>query len=134
MSELNIKSSELLKQVKKSIANDIDAEFLVDKLKKFREALSEQNLPRLKKAIRLTYEHLEEFGNFNIPIPEYKSIEEPEEEEQEEGEQLPDEVEDMAPSKLECLNYLISLMEDSTHKINASELKDFILLFEAYKG
>ena len=122
---------------------------MADNFKKFRESLSEQNLPRLKKSIRLAYEHLEEHQDFNIPIPEDKSIEEVEE--TEEGEEKTEDVENEEvenseetvvavevkmdiTSKLESLNYLVSLMEDSTHKLNASELKDFILLFEAYQA
>ena len=56
-----------------------NAETLIADLKKLREYSLEEGNPVLTKALRLTYEHLEENGAFLIPIPDDEPVEEGEE-------------------------------------------------------
>ncbi len=100
-----------------------DAETLIADLKKLREyALEEQN-PTLTKAIRLTYEHLEENGAFLIPIPDDEPIE---------GEELVTDGEAVNENNLESLEYLISLFSDLSHKNNLLDLKEYNKAFLAF--
>ncbi len=96
--------------------NGFDAETLIADLKKLREyALEEQN-PTLVKAIRLTYEHLEENGAFLIPIPDDEPIEG---EEGVTGNTAGNE------NNIESLEYLLSLFSDLKHKNNLLDLKEY---------
>lgn len=100
-----------------------DAETLIADLKKLREyALEEQN-PTLTKAIRLTYEHLEENGAFLIAIPDDEPIE---------GEELVTDGEAGNENNLESLEYLISLFSDLSHKNNLLDLKEYNKAFLAF--
>ena len=67
----------LIEKMKGDLAKSgIVAESLVEDLKKLRPFAIEEEDPSLTKVIRLTYEHLEANGSFNIPIPEEKEEEE----------------------------------------------------------
>jgi hypothetical protein len=96
--------------------NGFDAETLIADLKKLREyALEEQN-PTLVKAIRLTYEHLEENGAFLIPIPDDEPIE---------GEEGVTGTTAGNENNIESLEYLLSLFSDLKHKNNLLDLKEY---------
>lgn len=96
--------------------NGFVAETLVADLKKLREySLDEQN-PTLTKAIRLTYEHIEENGAFLIPIPDDEPIE---------GEELVANEAAGNENNMESLEYLISLFSDLKNKNNVLDLKEY---------
>lgn len=96
--------------------NGFVAETLVADLKKLREyALEEQN-PVLVKAIRLTYEHIEENGAFLIGIPDDEPIEGFEDNTSETTSN---------ENNLESLNYLLNLFTDLKNKTNLSDLKEY---------
>ena len=96
--------------------NGFVAETLVADLKKLREyALEEQN-PVLVKAIRLTYEHIEENGAFLIGIPDDEPIEGFEENTSETTSN---------ENNLESLDYLLNLFTDLKNKTNLSDLKEY---------
>ncbi len=96
--------------------NGFDAETLIADLKKLREyALEEQN-PTLVKAIRLTYEHLEENGAFLIPIPDDEPLE---------GEEGTSGSAAGNENNMESLEYLLSLFSDLKHKNNLLDLKEY---------
>ncbi|MBP8066563.1 MAG: hypothetical protein KAY31_03715 [Flavobacterium sp.] len=96
--------------------NGFVAETLVADLKKLREyALEEQN-PVLVKAIRLTYEHIEENGAFLIGIPDDEPIEGFEDNTSETTSN---------ENNLESLDYLLNLFTDLKNKTNLSDLKEY---------
>jgi len=101
-----------------------DAETLIGDLKKLRElALDEQN-PVLVKAIRLTYEHIEENNAFLIAIPDDEPLEDSEENETEMVRQ--------EETDIESLEYLISLFSDLKNKNNISDLREYNKAFLAF--
>jgi hypothetical protein len=101
-----------------------DAETLIGDLKKLRElALDEQN-PVLVKAIRLTYEHIEENNAFLIAIPDDEPLEDSEENESE--------IVRPEETDLESLEYLISLFTDLKNKNNISDLREYNKAFLAF--
>lgn len=96
--------------------NGFVAKPLVADLKKLREyALEEQN-PVLVKAIRLTYEHIEENDAFLIGIPDDEPIE-----------GFEDNTGDSSSSEnnMESLEYLLNLFTDLKNKNNLSDLKEY---------
>lgn len=104
--------------------NGFVAETLIDNLKKLREYSLEEQNPVLTKAIRLTYEHLEENGAFLIPIPDDEPIDDDTEV-----------ITDSKPSNennIESLEYLISLFTDLTNKNNILDLKEYNKAFLAF--
>lgn len=100
-----------------------DAETLIADLKKLREYSLEEQIPTLTKAIRLTYEHLEENGAFLIPIPDDEPIE---------GEELVGGQEAGNENNMESLEYLLSLFADLKNKNNLLDLKEYNKAFLAF--
>ena len=95
---------------------------IVEDLKELRPYAVEENNPLLAKVIRLTYEHIETYQTFDIPIPEDEPVEGFEEE-------------TGAPEKKdseESLNYLLSLMTEPNNKLNALELREYSTALMAY--
>lgn len=102
--------------------NGIILNTIVEDLKELRPYAVEENNPLLAKVIRLTYEHIETYGTFDIPIPEDEPIEGFEEETAT--------AEDTDAQ--ESLDYLLSLMTESENKLNAMELRDYSNALIAY--
>lgn len=101
-----------------------NAETIIGDLKKLRElALDEQN-PVLVKAIRLTYEHIEENNAFLIAIPDDEPIED--------AEEIETEINRPEETDLESLEYLISLFSDLKNKNNISDLREYNKAFLAF--
>jgi len=71
------------------------------------------------KIIRFTYEHIENYKTFDISMPE------------DEGSDSEEElsVDDM---RVESLNYLMSLMQKPTQKLNAEDLDYYMNAFTTY--
>lgn len=95
--------------------NGIITNTLVEDLKELRPFAVEEQNPLLAKVIRLTYEHLETYQTFDIPIPEDEPLEGVEE----------DEEETKSVDPQESLDYLLSLMAEPKNKINALELREY---------
>lgn len=95
--------------------NGIITNTIVEDLKELRPYAVEEKNPLLAKVIRLTYEHIEEYQTFDIPIPEDEPVEGFEEDEQQENQVDPQ----------ESLDYLLSLMAESKNKVNALELREY---------
>ena len=107
--------------------NGFNVETLIDDLKKLRTyAMDEQN-PVAVKAIRLTYEHLEENNAFLIPIPDDEPIEEDEEDTATVTESTPE-----SDNNLESLDYLLSLFTDLKNKNNMLDLREYNKAFLAF--
>lgn len=121
----NPSAQKLIKKIQVDLfKNGFVADTLITDLKKLREyALEEQN-PVLVKAIRLTYEHLEQNGVFLIPIPDDEPVD--------------DETEVISDSNIgtennmESLEYLLSLFSDLSHKNNLLDLKEYNKAFLAF--
>lgn len=101
-----------------------EAETLIADLKKLREYSMEEQNPVVTKALRLTYEHLEENGAFLIPIPDDEPIDE--------------EAETVAHNtpgtehNPESLDYLLSLFTDLENKNNILDLREYNKAFLAF--
>ena len=121
----NPSAQKLIKKIQVDLfKNGFVADTLIADLKRLREyALEEQN-PVLVKAIRLTYEHLEQNGAFLIPIPDDEPIDEETEviSEHDLGNQ----------NNMDSLEYLLSLFVDLSHKNNLLDLKEYNKAFLAF--
>lgn len=119
----NPKAQKLLNKIQRDVMrNGIITNTIVEDLKELRPyAVDEQN-PLLAKVIRLTYEHIETYQTFDIPIPEDEPVEGFEEEEENTSE----------VDAQESLDYLLSLMAESRNKLNALELREYSNSLSAY--
>ncbi len=119
----NSKAQKLIKK----ILDDLDhagiiTNTLVDDLKKLRPYAVEEKRPVIAKAIRLTFEHVEAYDSFYIPIPEDDPIAEEDLEEDIEIETAP---ETTTSTPEESLSYLLSLIKDSENRRNIEEIREF---------
>jgi len=101
-----------------------NAESLIADLKKLREYSMEESNPILTKALRLTYEHLEEHGAFLVAIPDDEPAEDQEE-------VISDNKEGIE-NNLESLDYLLSLFTDLNNKNNILDLKEYNKALQAF--
>lgn len=112
----NPKAQKLLNKIQRDLLrNGIILNTIVEDLKELRPYAVEEQNPLLAKVIRLTYEHIETYGTFDIPIPEDEPVEGFEEDEEAANEVNPE----------ESLDYLLSLMAESKNKVNALELREY---------
>lgn len=95
--------------------NGIIINTIVEDLKELRPFAIEENNPLLAKVIRLTYEHIDTYKTFAIPIPEDEPLEEFEADNPEGN--------DVEPA--ESLDYLLSLISESGNKLNEIDLKEY---------
>jgi len=118
----NIEAQKLINRIQKEIITaGIDPAKLVKELKKLRAYALEEGNPTLVKVLRLTYEHIGTFETFSIPIPDEEPVDEIDGNEVKQ--QKPD-----TPGKndpVESLNYLLSVMSNSSNKANLNELKEY---------
>lgn len=104
----NKKLDAIIEKVEKK---GLKADKLIDDLKELREyALKEQD-PLVTKVLRLTYEFIGDRNCFDVQAQF---------EEDEEGNEFPIEIDDK-----DNLLYLLTLLQNSDHKINREEIKDF---------
>lgn len=119
----NQKAQKLLNKIQRDLLrNGIVTNTIVEDLKELRPYAVEENNPLLAKVIRLTYEHIEAYDTFDIPIPEDEPVEGFEEENETESETDPQ----------ESLDYLLSLMAEPNNKVNALELREYSNALMAY--
>jgi len=112
----NLKAQKLLNKIQRDLMrNGIITNTLVEDLKELRPFAVEEQNPLLAKVIRLTYEHIETYQTFDIPIPEDEPLEGVEE--------TDEETQSVDPQ--ESLDYLLSLMAEPKNKINALELREY---------
>lgn len=114
----SIEGKKLINKMQQELLKSgIVVESLVKSLQTLRPIAIEENNPTLTKVIRLTYEHLESYDAFDIPIPADDVIDEFEEE------QVEMVVETV--TGVESLNYLLSLMADDTKASNREDLIEY---------
>lgn len=112
----NPKAQKLLNKIQRDLMrNGIITNTIVDDLKELRPYAVEEQNPLLAKVIRLTYEHIETYQTFDIPIPEDEPVEGFEAENPSASEVDPQ----------ESLDYLLSLMAEPENRINALELREY---------
>lgn len=111
----NPKAQKLIDKIQRDLMrNGLITNTIVADLKQLRPFAIEEENPLLAKVIRLTYEHIEETDSFEISIPDDEPLVENEEETN---------GEDSTP--LESLDYLLSLMHDTTIKNNLIDLREY---------
>lgn len=118
----NIDANKLINRIQKKIIDKtISFEELVNDLKMLRQfALQEKN-PTITKVLRMTYEHIEEYEGFNIPVPADEEVDEID------GETIDatNKVEGSVNGGIESLNYLLSLLMHSNNKANVAEIIEY---------
>lgn len=90
---------------------------LSHQLKDLRVFAVEEELPVVAKALRLAYEHLEEFETFVAPIPEDEAFE---------GEEV------TKISGSESMVYFINLIKNQHNPLNVEELREYIQFMEDF--
>jgi len=111
----NPKAQKLIDKIQRDLMrNGLVINTLVEDLKQLRPFAIEEENPLLAKVIRLTFEHVESTNSFEIPIPDDEPLED-------------NEVEATADesSPQESLDYLLSLMHDTTIKNNVMDLREY---------
>ena len=116
----------ILKIIDNLNKNGIVAEEVVADLKELRPYAVNEKRPVVAKAIRLTYEHLDEFSTFAIPIPEDEDIVD-----EETGEVITP-AEETSSGPTESLIYLISLIKNEEHRRNKQEIREFNKALKQY--
>lgn len=114
----SIEGRKLINKIQKDlIGSGLVIETVVDDLKKLRPFALEEKDPTLTKVIRLTYEHIEQFEGFHIPIPEDELVDD-------EGNETGQTTEE-GGAGIESLDYLLSIFSKSELKANREELKEY---------
>jgi len=111
----NPKAQKLIDKIQRDLMrNGLVINTLVEDLKQLRPFAIEEENPLLAKVIRLAYEHLEATDSFEIPIPDDEPLEENE-----------DQATAIESSPQESLDYLLSLMHDTSIKNNVMDLREY---------
>jgi len=115
----NKKTQKFLEKIIEDVDhNGILHNTLAENLKELREMVVKENLPVLAKVIRLTYQHLESFEDFYIPIPEDEPLDENQEKENIKGK--------------ESVLYLLNLIKHHNNKLNKEEIREYIEYLEVF--
>ena len=118
----NTKAQKLLDKIQRDLLrNGLIINTIVEDLKALRPYAVEDEDPLLAKVIRLTYEHIDSYQTFDIPIPEDEPLDE-----NEEATDSPD----VKPE--ESLDYLLSLMSDTSIKNNEIDLREYSRALQEY--
>lgn len=121
----NIEANKLIVKLQRDLAKSgIVKDNLVKGLKELRPFALAENDPTLTKVIRLTYEHIEQNGTFNIPIPADEAIEE--------GDEIEEMDMDDFDNKRDSLDYLLSLMLDRKNTANQQDLAEYRDMLKDY--
>lgn len=114
----NPKAQKLIDKIQRDLMrNGLITNTIVEDLKQLRPYAIEEENPLLAKVIRLTYEHVQATNSFEIAIPDDEPID--------------DEIEDedgiitSESSPQESLDYLLSLMHDTSIKNNIIDLREY---------
>lgn len=119
----NTKAIQLIDKILKNLdKTGINTDSLIDEIKELRGYAIEQKVPLLVKVLRLTYEHIEEYESFLIPILDDEPLDD------EDGDS--ENTEEGSPE--ESLKYLIALARNLNNKGNISDLQEYKALLIAY--
>ena len=111
----NTQYYKLIEKIKVEIAKNGVTTAIIDDLKAMRVMVVAENQPLLAKTIRLTFQHIEEHGTFNVAIPEDEPIEGFEEE------MVSAEI-----NPVESLDYLLSNISNVSKKSNEADIREFV--------
>lgn len=118
----NNEANKLIEKLQKDInKSGIDAKKTVEGLTQLRTYALEEQDPTATKVLRLAYEHIQEHGTFNIPIPADELVADNEDEEPELIENSIETDEERA----ESLVYMLSLLLDRHNPNNRQELFEY---------
>lgn len=118
----NPKAQKLLDKIHRDLLrNGIVINTIVGDLKELRPYAVEEEDPLLAKVIRLTFEHIETYQTFDIPIPEDEPLDE-----------LADDESESSSTPEESLDYLLSLMSDTAIKNNEMDLREYSRNLQEY--
>lgn len=118
----NIEANKLIEKFQKDInKSGIDAKKTVEGLTQLRTYALEEQDPTATKVLRLAYEHIQEHGTFNIPIPADELVADNEDDEPELIENSIETDEERA----ESLVYMLSLLLDRHNPNNRQELFEY---------
>ncbi|PJA09419.1 MAG: hypothetical protein COX70_01800 [Flavobacteriales bacterium CG_4_10_14_0_2_um_filter_32_8] len=120
----SIEGNKLIVKMQLDLAKKgINKDVIVKGLQELRPYALEEKDPTLTKVIRLAYEHIENNGTFNIPIPADEEIDDDlGDDDHEEVPLLIVNTIETDKDRVESLNYLLSLMLDRTNASNREEL------------
>lgn len=119
----NKQAIQLIEKIQKEIFKEkLNISTAIEDLKKVREITMELNNPVLTKALRLSYEHLEENNAFLVEIPNDEPLDEETETETSKY---------STENNIESLNYFLSLLSDCSKKNNLLDLREYNKAFIA---
>ena len=119
----NKQAIQLIEKIQKEIFQEkFNISTAIEDLKKVRGITMELNNPVLTKALRLSYEHLEENNAFLVEIPNDEPLDEETETETSKY---------STENNIESLNYFLSLLSDCSKKNNLLDLREYNKAFIA---
>ena len=119
----NKQAIQLIEKIQKEIFQEkLNISSAIEDLKNVREITMELNNPVLTKALRLSYEHLEENNAFLVEIPNDEPLDEETETETSKY---------STENNIESLNYFLSLLSDCSKKNNLLDLREYNKAFIA---
>ena len=126
----NSKYYKILKEIKANIAENGITKDIVEDFKTLRKMVVDENHPLLAKALRLTYQHIENNDTFNVAIPDDEPIEGMDNETAVANE-------DEAKAEInpvESLDYLLSNLLDPSNKTNIADIRAFVVELKEIAG
>ncbi|MCW8897893.1 MAG: hypothetical protein OQJ96_01175 [Flavobacteriales bacterium] len=118
----NIEANKLIEKIQKDInKSGIDAKKTVESLTQLRTYALEEQDPTATKVLRMAYEHIQEYGTFNIPIPADELVADNDDDEPE----LIENSIETDEERTESLAYMLSLLLDRHNPNNRQELFEY---------
>lgn len=118
----NKKAVKLLNKIIDDVErNGIITNTIVEDFKTLRPFAVEEQQPLLAKVIRLTYEHINAYNAFNIPIPDDMPVEGFEEE-----------LDEIESTPSESMLYLLNLIAEPDNKTNRQDIRAYVDALNEY--
>ena len=118
----NKKAVKLLNKIIDDVErNGIITNTIVEDFKTLRPFAIEEQQPLLAKVTRLTFEHIERYNDFFIPIPEDTPVE-----------GFEDDVEEVTTTPSESMLYLLNLIAEPDNKTNRLDLRAYVDALNEY--
>ena len=130
----NSKYYKILKEIKANIAENGITKDIVEDFKTLRKIVVDENQPLLAKALRLTYQHIENNDTFNVAIPDDEPIEDLEDLEEDETTVVNEEEAKAEINPVESLDYLLSNLLDPSNKTNIADIRAFVVELKEIAG
>lgn len=127
----NKKATKIIEALHKEVESfgiKIKKNLIIEELKKVREIALKEEAPRMVKATRLIFEHVEAYNAFNIAM----LSDEPIEGFEDSTLGTESDIEENEEAQKESLLYLLEIMKDPANRMNASDLKEYNILLKSY--